>query len=403
MLRQGVRYRFVSRTCDQLLQAVLGRVSKSLSQPSFHSWLFQLGYMLQVSAMVGLDGFDIVHVANFSQLPPLIRKWRPRIRCFLHMHCEWLNQLDPAVVRRRLRHVDAVICCSDYLTDKIRMLFPDLAERFHTVYNGVDTEIFRDGPRAERGGSSPRLLYAGRISPEKGLHVLIEALAQVVRKFPHTVLTMVGAKSQCPRDFIVGVSKDPLVASLRQFYTDRPYWRILQDRIAAAGLEKNVEMLDLVPPAVLAEQYRRCDAVVCPSFSESFGMQLVEGFATARCAIGSRIGGIPEVIEDGRCGLLVPPNDPQALAGALLRVLGDNELRRRMGQAARRRVEQKFAWPVIAGQLKRLYECIGSGIADQPASVAETADEASLVPTGPSPASHALAAEDGGFLASSGR
>jgi glycosyltransferase involved in cell wall biosynthesis len=103
-----------------------------------------------------------------------------------------------------------------------------------------------------------------------------------------------------------------------------------------------VEMTGMLPREALVEQYARADIFVAPSRYESFGLIFLEAMMHGAACVGTRAGGIPEVVEDGTTGLLVPPEDPAALAEALARLVGDAPLRRRMGEAGLAAYRQKF-------------------------------------------------------------
>ena len=98
--------------------------------------------------------------------------------------------------------------------------------------------------------------------------------------------------------------------------------------------------------------------MIMPSLSESFGVAVLEAAACARPSIASRVGGVPEVLRDGETGLLVPPHDPAALAGAIVRLAGEPETCRRMGEAAHRFVCLRYRWEESLNQMTSLYEQI---------------------------------------------
>jgi glycosyltransferase involved in cell wall biosynthesis len=100
-----------------------------------------------------------------------------------------------------------------------------------------------------------------------------------------------------------------------------------------------------------------CDVIVLPSTDlEGYGYVLLEAMSIGKPTIGTRIGGIPETIEDGITGLVVPPADVAALAGALERILTDRELAKRMGQAGQARVRRLFSMGKMVSSLETLYE-----------------------------------------------
>ena len=151
------------------------------TRPFFASILHPLEYWLRVAAISGREAADVVHIFNYSQALPVLRRLTGA-KLVLHMHCEWLSQLDARMIDRRLRHADLIVGCSDHITissvSGSRNTRP-LHERSTTAWR-------RDG--ADRSRTLRRevieLLNVGRVSPEKGLHVLVDALEHVVRKAP---------------------------------------------------------------------------------------------------------------------------------------------------------------------------------------------------------------------------
>jgi glycosyltransferase involved in cell wall biosynthesis len=101
--------------------------------------------------------------------------------------------------------------------------------------------------------------------------------------------------------------------------------------------------------------YSHAAVFVCPSVYEPFGLINLEAMACQTPVVASAVGGILEVVEDGRTGLLVPPASPDDLATAIRRVLDDRDLARSLGRAGRRRVEERFSWASVAEQTERIY------------------------------------------------
>lgn len=355
---EGVYYRYVSTLLDRSVLRALHLVSDLYrpSYPYFAHWLHYLGYAVKVSLDLRRTGCDIVHVQNLSQFVPIIRALNPAIGIVLHMHCEWLTQLDPGMIRRRLEKTDSVVGCSEYVTEKIRRRFPDLADRCRTIYNGVD--VRSHGTRTGRkDGAARRILFVGRISPDKGLHVLLEAFRKVVQEHPAAQLDIVGPQAAPPVASVFRLADDPKVSALVSF-CGRDYLTCLKEQVASQGLER-VSFSGAVPHSALADRYAAADVYVQPSFTETFGVPIAEAMAAGVPAIGTRVGGIPEVIEDGTTGWLVERGDARALADAILRLLGDNDLRRSMGISARRRAVNLFSWERIVQDLRSLYHRVG--------------------------------------------
>ncbi len=191
--------------------------------------------------------------------------------------------------------------------------------RAHLIPPGVDTDLFSPDPVQAR---EQRVLYVGRVersSRWKGLHVLLDAMAELRRLVPAVQLDVVGDGDD--------------VADLRE-------------RARRLGLGAHVTWHGRVEQTHLPALYRRAGVTVLPSLteSESFGMALVEAMATGCPVVGSAVGGVPYVVRDGVDGVLVRPGDPSALAGALAEVLTDRATAARLGSAGRQAALARWDW-----------------------------------------------------------
>lgn len=223
-----------------------------------------------------------------------------------------LRGYERHVLPRVFARADALVAVSD----------TSLAARVpgaRTIPPGVDTGVFTPGPART---VPPTVLYVGRIersSAWKGIDVLLRAFVGIARRLPAARLELAGGG-----DAVGGFRR----------------------RAAELGIADRVDFLGVLSGADLVDAYRRASVVALPSLTEaeSFGMALAEGMSCGRPVVGSRVGGIPGVVTDGRDGLLVPPGDPAALATACLRVLTDSDLADRLGRAGRRTAVSRFAW-----------------------------------------------------------
>lgn len=328
-------------------------------RPLFSRLLFGLGYALNVSRALSQADWDIIHVHNFSQFLPLIRARNPEARIVLHMHCEWLSQLDPELVRGRLSHADAIVGCSEHVTNAIRGAFPEVADRCHTVNNGIDAEKFKAGPQQADQRGRGRLVFVGRVSPEKGVHVLLDAMRLLVKRFPQLELKIVGPVEGAPYEFIVLLSDDPLVGRLARFWHPRTKTEQYSSYMANAvdaSLINRVQVHGPVPYDEISGHYSQADIAIVPSVGhEPFGMPVLEGMAAGLPVVATASGGIPEVLEDGYSGLIVERGDSASLARAIRRLLEEPELRKAMG-ANGQKVALGRSWDHIAARLDDIYE-----------------------------------------------
>lgn len=213
-----------------------------------------------------------------------------------------LARRAPRLFRPILRRARAVVAASSWLADEARALG---AEAVELIPSGVDVPDQVAAP-----DDPPRILYAGRLSPEKGILELVEAT----------------------RDL------DPIIVGTGPLAELVP---------GARGF---------VPHDELLRMYERAAIVVCPSHREGFGVVCAEAMAHGRPVVASAVGGLLDLVVDGETGLLVPPRDVGALRAALERLLGDGELRRRLGEAARERIRERFAWGAVTRATIALYE-----------------------------------------------
>lgn len=199
-------------------------------------------------------------------------------------------------------------------------------QRVHVVPSVVDPGLFRSagGDDALCDLPRPRVGFVGRLVEQKQPQLLVEAFAHVTQP---AHLVMVGD------------------GPLHEVVTDAVRRSPARDRIAVTGFVPHEAV-----PAVLAS----LDVFVLPSLYEEMGSVLVEALASGLPVVATRTGGIPDVINDGVTGLLVPPQDPAALASAIDQLLADDQKRLRMGEAARQHAA-RYSWPSLAERVAALY------------------------------------------------
>jgi glycosyltransferase involved in cell wall biosynthesis len=346
---------------DRLLQRLIRTV------PRAARWLGLAGmaddhleYRSKVRRLLNRERPTLVHVMNYWNWSRSLKPPGSSRRLVLEMQCEWLSQRDRKKVARQLEVVDAVVAVSDHIATTFREAFPDYPGIVATVGNGVDVDRFR--PRGEAvelpAGRKRRILFVGRVSPEKGIHTLIEAFAAVAKKFDDVELQIAGPQWALSPDFITSLSPDPRVAALLRFYDEWGtchYQEHLDELIARHGLGDRVRFLGNVPHKDLVATYQNADVVANVSLSESFGISVVEGMACGIPVVGTRIGGMCESIVDGSTGKLVEPERPDELADALNFILEDRARAQDMGREGRRRAVEHFSWQARAKRLMAVY------------------------------------------------
>jgi len=360
---EGVEHRRVESGFDRYLERI-GKISDELGllpaeRCSFgSSWYFR-HYGHAIAEDLRSYKADVVHIHNFSQFVPRMKERNPRTKVVLHMHSDWLIELDRRWVQPRLAAADAIICCSDYFADGIRKAWPEFANRVQVVYNGVTPEEVTgigEAP-AIREEFRRRILFVGRVVPEKGLHILIEAFNSLVEEFHDAELTIVGPIPPISKASLsFHTSKEVMVRELARF-RGTSFEDYLRDLLTPAAAAR-IKMLGHVPRTELLKYYRDSDLFVLPSiWPEGFGLPIVEAACWGLPTVATRRGGIPEVIVDGETGQLVEAGDVAGLRAAIANLLKDDALRYKMGQAARERV-QLFTWKRAVEHLQQLYEKI---------------------------------------------
>ncbi|GAF86165.1 unnamed protein product, partial [marine sediment metagenome] len=225
------------------------------------------------------------------------------------------------------RRMDRVITVSESAAEETMCTFKVPREKIRVVYNGIDTEMFRelDGKRKERGRL---LVVANTKDRKKGVIYLLRAL-QLLREEMDVKLTIVDRGAP-----------------------DNDYTPALVERF---GLDGSVEFTGRLRVEEVVECYARAEVTVVPSLYEGFCLPAAEAMACGLPVVATTAGALPEVVEDGKCGILVPPRDHHALAGALKRLLDDESLRQAMGEAGRVRVKRHFTWEEAARKTLEVY------------------------------------------------
>lgn len=285
---------------------------------------------------------DVVHahleMAMTLAVPAALIARKPVVCTFHHVH----RPLEGRAAKRERLAVAAA-------TKSARAIFVSTASRtsFHEAYrpgelpsnwsvvhNGIDMSDFTPGPadpevRAALAGSAKQLVVlAAAFRDFKGIPVAIDAWRQVSRQFPEAKLALVGGGEY--------------EAALRAQVTELG----LEDSVTFAGVRSD-----------MPDVYRAADIVLLPSiYGENLPTVLIESGGCGRPVVASRVGGIPDIVAEGETGLLVPPSDPDALAAALAKLLGDEDLRTSFGAAAAERARNEFSSEVWVKNLRKVYE-----------------------------------------------
>jgi glycosyltransferase involved in cell wall biosynthesis len=382
------RVPFVAKLFHKGMQLLAGRLGTQ--PPYINSPLYYREYFLQVTRELRAHPVDVLHFPQQLQFAAGFKRAMPRAKIVLHMHQDELAQLDYDLLRSQLANIDSVVTVSDFVTDRARARFPEHAATIHTIGNGVDVARFQPiHPHASgarpASGRPTRLLFVGRISPDKGVHLLMEAFDRVARERPDVELTLVGKVGMLPFDLVSLLLNDDADAldSLRPFYGQstfawltkevlgqkRSYKQHLDARLSPE-VAARVHFVGSVSLEELIRLYSEADLLVLPSiWRESYGLPVAESMASGVPVLASDCGGVPELVEEGVTGLLVPRLNVDALTNAMRELLSDLGRLRVMGQASRQRAERLLTWDRSAGRLEQVYLDLVNGTSTQRAAI----------------------------------
>jgi starch synthase len=314
---------------NQALQVVSTDLSMAAAAGSAqlvhsHTWYANLAGHL--AAML----YDIPHVMTMHSLEAL-RPWKAEQLGGGYTVSSWCE-------REAAASAAAVVAVSDGMKADILTAYPEIpAERVRVIRNGIDTSEYRPDPQTgvlTRYGvdpGRPYVIFVGRITRQKGVPVLLRAASGLI---PDAQLVLLAGAADTAEQL---AEVTELVSGLR---ADR------------SGVIWIPEMLS--KPEVI-QLLTHATVFACPSIYEPLGIVNLEAMACGTAVVGSRTGGIPEVVADGETGLLVPVGEPEPLAEALNVLLRDPDRAEAMGQAGRKRAVSEFGWPAIAAQTADLY------------------------------------------------
>lgn len=299
-------------------------------------------YGLRMAKLV--SEFDLVVIHNEPNLLFFLKN-NPQQKVILHMHNEHLTmRMFRPFYRHALKKVDSVICVSDFIRRSAIQHFPEYADKFIVVFNATDPDVFKPyGEEAVKHlteivalqEDKKYLLYVGRLTEIKGVHVLIQAFEQVHQHLPNTKLIIVGSS------FFEDAAK-----------TD--YEKILTE--LAKPISQHIIFTGYIPHEKLKYLYSAVDMVVLPSiWQDPCPLVVLEAMASGSCLVSSDVGGIPEVVENGINGVLVRKADVDALAQAVLGVLQNANNKHQMELEARNKIVAGYMWERLVAELEATF------------------------------------------------
>jgi glycosyltransferase involved in cell wall biosynthesis len=292
--------------------------------------------------------FDIVEVPEFNGPGYFLTPQLPLVvKCHGHLQlCLEMNGTPPSRGTALILHMEeetlskslAIHANSDALADRCARDYAISRQRFTRIPYGI---AYPPKPTASllrrRLGleENPVLLFVGRIEQRKGVANLTRAFAEVSERVGDVVLLLAGAD-------VVG----PEGSNVEWMCREWERLGVPADRYLFLGEVERESMPDV---------YTAADVMVAPSPFEAFGLVYLEAMAAGCPPIGCRTGGVPEVVEEGRTGLLVPPEDPSALAAAMVGLLTDHNLRRWLGENGRLAIEDRFTQDTMVSRTLDYY------------------------------------------------
>jgi spore coat protein SA len=289
-------------------------------------WMLQKAYCLRVFTPLlrRLKSGDLIYVHNrpaYAAVLATVAK-RHNVRVVLHMHNSLLLSANRGQIRA-LREVP-IVYCSEFLRKETEQAIPKHFERTHVVYNGADEKRFR--PHMREVKHSFNVIFTGRLVPYKGVHVLLEAMRILEKHGVDVNCKIVGGSG-------FGNSKD--TRYVRRLKRDAP---------------SNCELVGYRSGEAFSELLQNSDVFCCPSiWNDPFPLAPLEGMAAGLPIVASSVGGLPEALAHGG-GILIPPNNPGALAEALGTLAKDEGRCKQLGREAREAVERHFFWSNVRAQ-----------------------------------------------------
>jgi spore coat protein SA len=241
------------------------------------------------------------------------------------------------------RNADAVIVNSEFLKNDLTARYGVSSEKIHVIYNGFDSQTFYPRKTKEKifkalglDSNSYLILYLGGFRQVKGPLFVVKALEKVADRFKDIKVLFVGGSH-------------PL---------DRTKETTIMDSMRKLERKKALIMADNIPHYLLPEYYSAADALVLPSIYDSFPKVVLEAMACKTPVIASAMGGVLEIIKNGETGILVEPANPGKMAEAIVALISDPALKRRLSSNAKKVVDRHFTWRHNAEQTLMFYRSL---------------------------------------------
>jgi glycosyltransferase involved in cell wall biosynthesis len=282
-----------------------------------------------------MESFDsdlvIFGHVNFSPLTVLMER---KVKKFLIVHGTDVWSRLPTFKRVGVSIMNKILSVSKYTANKMIKQNELDESKFFIFPNTLDPFFIPNLENKEKNNLDlPKgniLLTVSRLGADdktKRIDLIIESLPNIIKEKSNTYLVIVGA----------GPDKSRLMTLAKEL-----------------GVSNNTLFKGRVEDSLLPSYYDSCDMFILPSTQEGFGIVFLEAMYFSKPCIGAKAGGITEVIEDGITGLLAEPNDKESLTKCILKLISDEELRKRMGEAGKKRFEREFSFDAFKNRLEKI-------------------------------------------------
>ncbi|WP_227551570.1 glycosyltransferase family 4 protein [Metabacillus sediminilitoris] len=308
-------------------------------------------YREEVVRYLQTNQFDLIHIFNRPRLVLPVRQAAPHAKITLSMHNDMFNpeKIAPEEATAALNEVTNIVTVSNYIGNVIKELYPQASSKVQTIYSGVDTNRFLPGshPKMQKIRNEIRaanglvnktvILFAGRLSNNKGVDRLVRALPELSRKFKDLALVIVGSKWFSQNDVTDYVA----------------YVRALANKLPIP-----VVTTGFVAPSEIQNWFAAADLFVCTSiWQEPLARVHYEAMAAGLPIVTTARGGNPEVIRIRENGLIVEnPEDPAAFREKISEILSDRSLMKRMGKRGRELAQTLYEWDRVGADILAVWK-----------------------------------------------
>lgn len=295
--------------------------------------------------------FDLIHIFNRPRLVTPVRHAAAQAKITLSMHNDMFNaeKIDPEEAAQAISEVSNIVTVSDYIGNVIKTLYPQASSKVRTIYSGVDIDRFLPGSHSnmrrtrndirQANGLENKtvLLFAGRLSHNKGVDKLVRAIPELSKKFKDLALVIMGSKWFSQEDTTDYIA----------------YVRALSKKLTVP-----VVATGFVSPSEIQKWFASADLFVCTSqWQEPLARVHYEAMAAGLPIVTTARGGNPEVILPRENGLVVErPEDPNGFVEKISEILSSPSLMKKMGQKGRELALSLYTWDRVASELLEVWE-----------------------------------------------